>query len=62
METPCSKVSTSRWESMSKVGGWFKAKRVRFRAYLTEKNPACTPSDRWWIFIMIAEAFADVRR
>ncbi|CAI5704033.1 unnamed protein product [Peronospora effusa] len=43
---------------MSKVGGWFKAKRVRGRAYLAEKNPVCTPSNRWWIYIMIAYAFA----
>ncbi|CAI5720918.1 unnamed protein product [Peronospora farinosa] len=43
---------------MSKVGGWFKAKRVRGRAYLAEKNPVCTPSDRWWIYIIIAKAFA----
>uniref|UniRef100_M4BQY6 Uncharacterized protein n=1 Tax=Hyaloperonospora arabidopsidis (strain Emoy2) TaxID=559515 RepID=M4BQY6_HYAAE len=43
---------------MIKVGGWFKAKRVRVRAYFAEKNPVCTPSDRWWIYIMIAGAFA----
>uniref|UniRef100_M4C3V2 Uncharacterized protein n=1 Tax=Hyaloperonospora arabidopsidis (strain Emoy2) TaxID=559515 RepID=M4C3V2_HYAAE len=43
---------------MSKVGSWFKTRRVRVRAYFAEKNPVCTPSDRWWIYIMIAEAFA----
>ena len=58
MNTASSKLATSPWESMIKVGGWFKAKRVRVRAYFAEKNPVCTPSDRWWIYIMIAEAFA----
>ena len=38
MKTACPKIATSRWESMSKVGGWFKAKRVRVRVYFAEKN------------------------
>ena len=58
IKTACPKIATSRWESMSKVGSWFKARRVRVRAYFAEKNPVCTPSDRWWIYIMITEAFA----
>ncbi|RMX67634.1 hypothetical protein KXD40_008896 [Peronospora effusa] len=61
MKKAFSKVATSLWHSMSKAGGWFKAKSVRVRAYLAERNPACTPSNRWWIYIMIAEAFACTR-
>ena len=58
MKTACPKLATSRWESMRKVSDWFKAKRVRARTYFAKKNPVCTPSDRWWIYIMISEDFA----
>uniref|UniRef100_M4BS93 Uncharacterized protein n=1 Tax=Hyaloperonospora arabidopsidis (strain Emoy2) TaxID=559515 RepID=M4BS93_HYAAE len=38
MKTACQKLATSRWEYISKVGGWFKAKRVRVRAYFAERT------------------------
>lgn len=52
MKTKAKKISDTRWESMSKVASWFRQHRVDLQAYLTEKNPPCSPPLEWWVFII----------
>lgn len=44
MEAKALTVTDTRWESMSKVAGWFKANRVDVLAYLILKKPSVAPS------------------
>ncbi|CAI5705317.1 unnamed protein product [Peronospora farinosa] len=43
MKTKAQNVADTRWKSMFKVNDWFRKHRVAALAYLSEKNPPCTP-------------------
>ena len=58
MRSTCPKVADTRWLSMGAVTKWFKLHRVDIQQYLSQKLPACTPSNTWWIFMLVIEAVA----
>lgn len=58
MKSQATKVADTRWESMGKASSWLVERRIRLRQYLAEKNPACTPSEQWWIVLIVVQVLS----
>jgi hypothetical protein len=49
MGSTCPKLMLSRWAHMHRSTQWFVDHRVRVTDCFAEKNPACKPSDAWYV-------------
>jgi len=58
MGSTCPKFMDTRWAAMKRVTSWLEEEGTVVRAYLTEKDSACSPPQSWWVLTSVLNSVA----